>query len=72
MTGYKGRAGLYELLLLTEDLKTMIADGRDLRAIREAAIRGGLRPLRLSGAQKIAQGLTTLDEVLRAAPPIGG
>jgi general secretion pathway protein E len=72
MTGYKGRAGLYELLLLTEDLKTMISDGRDLRAIREAAIRGGLRPLRLSGAQKIAQGLTTLDEVLRAAPPIGG
>ncbi len=71
MTGYKGRAGLYELLLLTEDLKTMISDGRDLRAIREAAIRGGLRPLRLSGAQKIAQGLTTLDEVLRAAPPIG-
>jgi len=70
MTGYKGRAGLYELLLLTDDLKKMVGAEPDLRAIREAAIRCGLRPLRLSGAQKIARGLTTLEEVLRAAPPI--
>ncbi len=70
MTGYKGRVGLYELLLLTDELKAMITDKPDLRAIRDAAIRGGLRPLRLAGARKIAQGVTTLDEVLRAAPPI--
>jgi len=62
--------GLYELLLLTDELKAMITDKPDLRAIRDAAIRGGLRPLRLAGARKIAQGVTTLDEVLRAAPPI--
>jgi len=70
MTGYHGRAGIYELLLLTDELKGLVSDKPDLRAIREAAIRGGLRPLRLSGAQKIAQGVTTLEEVLRAAPPI--
>ena len=70
MTGYKGRSGIYELLLLTEDLKGLISDQPDPRKIRSTAIRNGLRPLRLSGAQKIAQGLTTLEEVLRNAPPI--
>ncbi len=70
MTGYKGRAGIYELLLLTEELKGLISDQPDSRKIRSTAIRNGLRPLRLSGAQKIAQGLTTLEEVLRNAPPI--
>jgi len=70
MTGYKGRSGIYELLLLTEDLKSLISDQPDPRKIRSTAIRNGLRPLRLSGAQKIAQGLTTLEEVLRNAPPI--
>ncbi len=70
MTGFKGRAGLYELLLLTDDLKVKLNGAHDLREIRELAIRGGLRPMRLSGAQKIARGLTTVEEVLRAAPAI--
>jgi general secretion pathway protein E len=70
MTGYKGRAGLYELLVLSDDLKAGLGGQHDLRAIRELAIRGGLRPLRLAGAQKVARGLTTIEEVLRAAPPI--
>jgi type IV pilus assembly protein PilB len=70
MTGYKGRAGIYELLLLTEDLKALISDQHDARKLRTTAIRNGLRPLRLSGAQKIAQGVTTLEEVLRNAPAI--
>ncbi len=70
MTGFKGRSGLYELLLLTDEVKARLNSTHDLREIRELAIRGGLRPMRLSGAQKIARGLTTLEEVLRTAPAI--
>ncbi len=72
MTGYRGRAGLYELLTLSDGLRGLIDGAPDLRAIRKAALREGMRPLRLSGAQKIAQGITTLEEVLRAAPPAVG
>jgi len=72
MTGYRGRAGLYELLTLSDEICGLVDATPDLRAIRSAAMRGGMRPLRLSGAQKIAQGVTTVDEVLRAAPPSTG
>jgi general secretion pathway protein E len=70
MTGYKGRSGIYELLLLTDELKALIDAQPDPRKLRSSAIRSGLRPLRLSGAQKIAQGVTTFEEVIRNAPPI--
>ena len=70
MTGYKGRSGIYELLLLTDELKALIDAQPDPRKLRSSAIRSGLRPLRLSGAQKIAQGVTTFEEVVRNAPPI--
>ena len=72
MTGYRGRTGLYELLTLDEGLRALITDRPDLDAIRRRAMQGGLRPLRLAGAQKIAAGLPTLDEVLKAAPPMEG
>ncbi len=71
MTGYRGRSGLYELLSVDAGLRELISDKPDLAAIRRRAIRGGLKPLRLAGAQKIAAGITTCDEVLKAAPPIG-
>jgi general secretion pathway protein E len=70
MTGYRGRSGLYELLVLDPGLRELINDKPDLGAIRRRAIRGGLKPLRLAGAQKIAAGTTTCEEVLKAAPPI--
>jgi general secretion pathway protein E len=68
-TGYFGRTGLIELLVVTDELRRIIAEGADLAALRNQAARDGLRSLRVSGAEKIAKGLTTLDEVLRAAPP---
>jgi len=71
MTGYRGRSGLYELLVLDAGVRQLIDEKPDLGAIRRRAIRSGLKPLRLAGAQKIAAGLTTCEEVLRAAPPIG-
>jgi len=68
-TGYMGRTGLIEMLVMTDAMRKLIADGADLVALRGQAARDGLRSLRVSGAEKIAKGVTTLDEVLKAAPP---
>jgi len=70
MTGYKGRVGLYEIMSVSDTLRTQVSEQPDPRKIRATAIQAGLRPLRLSGAQKIAQGDTTFEEVVRNAPPI--
>ena len=64
-TGYRGRAGVYEILQLSDALKPLINPDMDLNALRHAAFKDGMRSLRLSGAQKIAAGLTTVEEVLR-------
>jgi general secretion pathway protein E len=68
-TGYLGRTGLVELLVVTDPIRQLIAAESDLQALREQAARDGLRSLRVSGAEKVVLGLTTIDEVLRAAPP---
>jgi general secretion pathway protein E len=67
-TGYRGRAGVYEIMQLTDGIKTLINPDTDLQAIRRQAFKEGMRSLRLSGAQKVAAGLTTLEEVLRVTP----
>jgi general secretion pathway protein E len=67
-TGYLGRQGIYEIMPLTEGLKELITSQCDFNALRKAAMKEGMRSLRLSGAQKIAAGLTTLEEILRVAP----
>ncbi|HRH76592.1 MAG TPA: type II/IV secretion system protein, partial [Cellvibrionaceae bacterium] len=68
-TGYMGRQGIYELLSMSENIANLISDDTDLNALRQQAMREGMRTLRLSGAKKLAAGLTTLEEVLRVAPP---
>jgi general secretion pathway protein E len=68
-TGYLGRTGLVELLVVTDAIRALIARGSELQELRTQAARDGLRSLRVSGAEKIAAGLTTIEEVLRAAPP---
>ncbi len=67
-TGYRGRTGVYEIMMMTPGLKQLVSEQTDLETLRKHAIREGMRTLRLSGAQKIAQGLTTVDEVLRVTP----
>ncbi|MDE2598951.1 MAG: type II/IV secretion system protein [Rhodocyclaceae bacterium] len=69
MTGYQGRVGLYEILLMTPDFKKRLAAHGDLNDLRDQAVREGTKPLRISGAMKVAAGLTTIDEVLKVAPP---
>jgi general secretion pathway protein E len=68
-TGYMGRIGIYEILTLDQNLKRLIVERADLAAITAEAYRSGMRPLRLAGAMKVAQGVTTLEEVLKVAPP---
>jgi general secretion pathway protein E len=68
-TGYLGRVGIYEILTLDQNLKRLIVDRADLNAITAESYRSGMRPLRLSGAMKVAQGVTTMEEVLKVAPP---
>ncbi len=67
-TGYRGRAGVYEIMLMTDGVKNHISADTDLSALRRQAFKDGMRSLRLSGAQKIASGLTTMEEVLRVTP----
>jgi len=68
-TGYQGRVGLYEVMLMSDPLKELVTDRTDIARLRELAIREGMQPLRISGARKIAAGATTLEEVLKVAPP---
>jgi general secretion pathway protein E len=68
-TGYLGRTGLVELLVVTDAIRALVSAGGDIQQIRRQAARDGLRSLRVSGAEKIAHGITTVEEVLRAAPP---
>jgi len=68
-TGYLGRTGLVELLVMTDAIRLLVARGSELQELRQQAARDGLRSLRVSGAEKVVLGLTTIDEVLRAAPP---
>ncbi len=68
-TGYLGRQGLYEILMLSENIKEKVTPSCNLQDMRRQAMKEGMRTLRLSGAQKIAAGLTTMEEVLRVAPP---
>jgi len=70
MTGYRGRAGLYEVMQMTPELRKMVGAGAGLDEMREQAFRDGMKPLRASGAHKIATGLTTIEEVERVAPPL--
>jgi len=68
-TGYKGRIGLYEIMQLTPGVKKMILPDSDIGLLRDQAVKDGMEPLRVSGARKVAAGVTTMAEILRVAPP---
>jgi general secretion pathway protein E len=64
-TGYRGRTGLYELLTVSQSFSQLIQPQADMGALRRQAMADGLKPLRIAGALKIAEGVTTADEVLK-------
>ncbi|MEI8326543.1 MAG: ATPase, T2SS/T4P/T4SS family [Betaproteobacteria bacterium] len=70
MTGFKGRMGLYELLTISETFKEKVTVHPSLESLRRQAVVDGMRPLRLAGALRVAEGSTTLAEVLSATPPL--
>jgi general secretion pathway protein E len=72
MTGFMGRIGIYEMMLMNNTLRDHVVVSTDLDAFREAAFKEGMKPLRISGAMKIAAGLTTVDEIMKVAPPPTG
>jgi general secretion pathway protein E len=69
-TGYRGRVGLYELLILDDDVRHHIANGADANVIREEAIRSGMKTLRADAIEKLKQGLTTPEEIVRVTRAI--
>ena len=69
MTGYSGRVGIYEILMNSVEVRKLIRPQMEIARVREQAIREGMRPLRISGALKVAQGITSLDEIIKVAPP---
>lgn len=68
-TGFIGRVGIYEMMPISDELKREINDNFDLVKFRKAALKQGMKPLNLAGAQKVARGMTTIEEVLKVAPP---
>jgi general secretion pathway protein E len=71
MTGFTGRVGIYETLVFSPGIRQVVGGGADLALIRDCAYKEGMKALRISGAMKIASGITTMDEVLKVAPPVG-
>ena len=67
-TGYKGRIGIYEFMPLSLETKQLIGADANLNQLRQQAKKEGVEPLRIAGARKVMEGMTTLEEVLRVVP----
>lgn len=67
-TGYQGRIGLYEIMPLSTELKKRVAQDSPLDEIKRLAYSEGLQPLRLAGAKRVAEGVTSIEEVMRVVP----
>ena len=70
MTGFLGRMGLYELLVVTEAFKEKVNREPHTDALKRQAVSDGMRPLRLAGAAHVAEGATVMPEVLATTPPL--
>ena len=70
-TGYKGRIGIFELMLVDDDIRGMISQNVDSKSIKQVAMRKGMRNLRADGARKALAGFTSIAEVLRATEEEG-
>ena len=69
-TGYRGRVGLYELLIMSDAIRHHIASGADANTIRDEAIIEGMKTLRQDALEKLASGMTTPEEVVRVTRAI--
>ena len=69
-TGFRGRSGIYEMLTMTPALRKLITPETDLAKLTKMAQQQGMQPLIINGAEKVAAGLTTIEELLKVAPPL--
>ncbi|AZE75566.1 Type II secretory pathway, ATPase PulE/Tfp pilus assembly pathway, ATPase PilB [Pseudomonas synxantha] len=67
-SGYRGRAGLYEIMRMDPALKSLVTPGADIQTLRRGALAQGMSSLRMAGIDKVKAGLTTMTEVLRVTP----
>jgi type II secretory ATPase GspE/PulE/Tfp pilus assembly ATPase PilB-like protein len=68
-SGYKGRVAFHELVLITEEIRALISDGKSAQEITRAAAKVGYKPLRYDGLKKVLLGLTTIDEIEASTAP---
>ncbi len=69
MTGYSGRIGIYEIMPMSQEMKRLVSARAEIAKLREQAMRDGMKPLRINGARKVAAGVTTMQEIIKVAPP---
>jgi general secretion pathway protein E len=69
-TGFRGRSGIYEMLTITPALRKLITPETNLAKLTKLAQQEGMQPLIINGAEKVAAGLTTIEELLKVAPPL--
>jgi general secretion pathway protein E len=70
-TGYRGRLGIYELLVIDDTMRRAIGEGADASVLQALAVKGGMQSLHEDGLRRVAAGLTTYEEVLRATQDAG-
>jgi general secretion pathway protein E len=70
-TGYRGRIGIFELMLVDDDIRSMVTQNVDAKSIKQVAVGKGMRSLRADGARKVLLGVTSVAEVLRATEEEG-
>ncbi len=70
LTGFMGRMGLYELLVVSDAFKEKVSAGGSIDMLRRQGVADGMRPLRLAGALRVAEGSTVMEEVLTSTPPL--
>ena len=64
-TGYKGRMGIFEMMLVEEEIQDLVVRRSPLSEIKSAALAGGMKTLKMDGFEKVIQGLTTVEEIMR-------
>ena len=68
-TGYRGRTGIWEILVMTDKVREVVHSSPELANIRNAALASGMKPMLIDGLGKAAQGITSVAEVCRVVPP---
>jgi type IV pilus assembly protein PilB len=71
-TGYRGRTGIFELMMLNEEIQDLIVKRAPLSEVRSAALANGMKALKIDGFQKVLEGMTTVEEVMRVVFTAGG